>query len=118
LYATICEAAGARYEHEVEGRSFLKVLWGAEPTEEDRTLFWVRREGGNNNGRAFYAVRRGDWKLLQNSAFEEMRLYNLKDDPQEERPLPRGHREYRRLFNALRDHIIRAGAVPWRKGLE
>jgi hypothetical protein len=44
-----------------------------------------------------------------------MQLYNLKDDPQEQKPLDRKHKMYRRLFAALRNHIIEAGAVPWQK---
>jgi len=44
-----------------------------------------------------------------------LQLYNLKDDPQEKHPLDRKHWMYQRLFTALRNHIIEAGAVPWRK---
>ena len=44
-----------------------------------------------------------------------MELYNLKDDPQEQKPLGRNHKMYRQLFTALRNHIIEAGAVPWQK---
>ncbi|MBE0535231.1 MAG: sulfatase-like hydrolase/transferase [Phycisphaerae bacterium] len=115
LYPTMCEAAGATFEHEIDGRSILPVLLGRERRLKERTVFWVRREGGQYGGRAYYAVRRGDWKLLQNSPYEAMELYNLKDDPLEAKPLPRNHAMYRELFAALRRHVTAAGAVPWQK---
>ncbi len=116
LFATICEAAGVRIEHEIDGRSILPTLMGKEQPEDDRTLFWVRREGGAQyGGRAYYAARQGDFKLLQNSPFEPMELYNLKDDPKEQKPLGRKHPMYNKLFTALQGHITQAGAVPWQK---
>ncbi len=115
LYPTICEAAGAKIAHRIDGRSILLTLLGKSQPEEKRFLFWVRREGGGTGGRAFYAARSGDFKLLQNSPFEPMRLYNLKDDPKEQNPLGRTHKMYRTLSTALRNHIIEAGAVPWEK---
>jgi hypothetical protein len=75
----------------------------------------VRREGGRYGGRAYYAARYGDYKLVQNSPFEPLELYNLNDDPLEQKPLGSKHRMYNRLFTALRNHIIEAGAVPWEK---
>jgi len=115
LFPTICEAAGANVEHPIDGRSILPTLLGKSQPVADRFLFWVRREGGHYGGRAYYAVRYGDYKLVQNSPFEPMQLYNLKDDPQEQNPLDRKHKMYQRLFTALCNHIIEAGAVPWQK---
>ncbi len=115
LYPTICEAAGAKITHEIDGRSILPTLLGKSQPDEDRFLFWVRREGGGYGGRAYYAARYGDYKLVQNSPYEPMELYNLKDDPQEQKPLDKKHKMYRTLFTALRNHIIEAGAVPWQK---
>ncbi len=115
LYPTICDAAGASFDHEIDGRSILPTLLGKEQPKEDRYLFWVRREGGHYGGRAYYAARYGDFKLVQNSPFEPMELFNLKDDPGEQQPLDKNHKMYRQLFGALRNHIIKAGAVPWEK---
>jgi len=115
LYPTICEAAGAKIAHEIDGRSILPTLLGRRQPAEDRILFWMRREGGGYNGRAYYAARYGDFKLVQKDPFEPMQLYNLKDDPQEQNPLDKKHKMYQKLFTALRDHIIEAGAVPWQK---
>jgi len=115
LYPTICRAAGAVFDHDIDGSSILEILLGKEQKLEDRYLFWVRREGGKYGGRAYYAARYGDFKLVQNSPYEQMELYDLKNDPGEERPLPQNHRMYRQLFGALRNHIISSGAVPWEK---
>jgi len=61
-------------------------------------------------------VRHGDWKLVQNSPFELLQLYNLKDDPEEKIPLGKRHKEYRRLFAALQNHVNESGTVPWQRG--
>jgi arylsulfatase A-like enzyme len=115
LFPTICEAAEASLDHEIDGRSILPTLLGKSQFVEDRFLFWVRREGGGYGGRAYYAARCGEFKLVQNNPFEPLQLYNLKDDPQEQNPLERRHPMYNKLFTALRNHIIEAGAVPWQK---
>jgi len=115
LFPTICDAAGASIAHKIDGRSILPTLLGRNQPEEDRFLFWVRREGGHYGGRAYYAARYGDYKLVQNSPFEPLELYNLKDDPQEQNQLSKKHRMYQRLFSALRNHINEAGAVSWEK---
>jgi arylsulfatase A-like enzyme len=116
LFPTICEAAGVKIEHEVDGRSILPTLTGSSQPQEDRTLFWVRREGGRQYaGRAFYAARQGDFKLLQNSPFEPLELYNLGEDPKEQKPLDEKHPMYDKLFTALQSHITESGAIPWQK---
>jgi len=117
LFPTICEAACADFGHEIDGRSILPEMLGESDTEEDeRFLFWVRREGGPRyGGQSFYAVRYGNWKLLRNTPFEPLKLYNLQNDPQEENPLNDKQEEYRVLFTALQHHIIKTGAVPWQK---
>jgi len=123
LFPTICEAARVDFDHEIDGQSILPDMLGKmvrreahPPALDERSLFWVRREGGQRNlGQAFYAARRGDWKLLQNSPFEPLKLYNLADDPQEENPLDSKHEQYRILSTELQKHIIRTGAVPWQK---
>jgi arylsulfatase A-like enzyme len=116
LFPTLCEAAGVRIEHPIDGGSILPTLTGKPQGQNDRILFWVRREGGAQyGGRAYYAARQGDYKLLQNGPFEPMELYNLKDDPQEQKPLGRKHPMYNKLFAALQGHITQAGAVPWQR---
>jgi arylsulfatase A-like enzyme len=75
----------------------------------------MRREGGTKyRGQDYYAVRRGPWKMLHNSPFEPLQLFNLASDPREQRDLfssePKIAQE---LTVALQLHLQRAGAVPW-----
>ncbi len=116
LFPTACEAAGVKLDHEIDGRSLLAILTGESQSHEDRTQFWVRREGGGQyGGRAYYAARQGDYKLLQNNPFEPLKLYHLAEDPQEQNPLDDKHPMYRKLFTALQNHVTASGAVPWQK---
>ncbi len=115
IFPTVCETAGVRIEHKIDGVSFLPTLLGRKQSDEDRFLFWVRREGGHYGGRAYYATRYGDFKLVQNNPFEPYELFNLAEDPKEEKPLETKHPMYKKLFAALQNHILQAGAVPWQK---
>lgn len=116
LFPTLVEVAGTTLHHEVDGCSLLPTLHGKEQALEDRTLFWVRREGGEQyGGRDYYAARKGPWKLLQNTPFEPMQLYNLDEDPGETTPLDRKHPMYKELSKAIRDHINDSGTVPWQR---
>lgn len=116
IFPTVCGAAGVAIDHEIDGASFLPTLLGKQQPADDRTLIWVRREGGlRYGGRAYYAARQGDYKLLQNSPFEPMALYNLANDPQEEHPLDKTHPMYVKLFAALQNHVNRSGTVPWQR---
>ncbi len=114
LFPTTLEAAGISVTHYIEGRSFFSALTGGAALPE-RTLVFVRREGNNRYmGQTIWAVRRGDWKLLQNTPFEPFRLYNLAEDPQEQRDLAdQNQAVYDELAAALRAHIQQSGAVPW-----
>ena len=117
---TFFEAAGVALNLKIDGESFLPSLMGrAEPARE-RTLFWMRREGGSfYHGRDYYAVRRGPWKLMQNHPYMPYRLFNLEEDPHEDRDVVKEHPEVvRELSLALREHLRRAGRVPWQKGGE
>jgi arylsulfatase A-like enzyme len=115
LFPTLCEAAGVPVSHAIEGRSILPVLRAQPYAEEQRDLFFHRREGGERyGGLTIQAVRRGDWKLLRNSPFAPAELYNLRDDPREERDLASSDRKtYRELLKALSVQTQRGGAIPW-----
>ena len=117
LYPTLCEIAGVNIGHEIDGKSLLPfLLKGKETGLNDRELIWVRREGGATGymGRAYYAIRRGPWKLQQSSPFEPMQLFNLEKDPFE--TVPVDNRQIAADLGArLMMHIQKAGEVPWQK---
>lgn len=115
LYPTLLEAAGARAEQPVDGVSILATLRSQPQPRVQRDLFFTRREGGRAYfGKTIDAVIRGDWKLLQNTPTGPLELYNLRDDPREERDLAaREKQRVAELATALQAHLQRAGAVPW-----
>jgi len=117
VYPTLLEIAGLEPRQPIEGRSFLPVMLGENAPAEERTLYFTRREGGTRyGGQSIYAVRKGDWKLLQNSPYEPYELYNLIEDPQEKNNLMDSEEEkYRELNKLMMEHIQKGGQVPWQK---
>lgn len=114
LFATCCAVAGVAAADAVDGMSILPTLLGAQQ-DLDRDLFWTRKEGNQRYmGQSVWAIRSGDWKLLQNDPQQPFELYNLVEDPQERTDM-RGQRPkvYRELSKKLRRHMQRGGAVPW-----
>ena len=118
LFPTICTVAGLAVESEIDGVSLFRTLVGQMAPPMERTLHWVRREGGRlHQGQDYYAVRQGHWKLLQNSPFEPFKLFNVREDPLEEHDLAeQDPGTVSRLSRALRLRIQKAGAVPWQPG--
>jgi len=114
IYPTLCELAGVEPPPGIEGRTILPTLFGRTQQPDDRTFFWVRREGGKYKGGVYYAARRGRWKLLQNEPGEPFALYDLEADPSEAHPLDEGHPQFEGLRRAIQGHAASAEAVPWR----
>ena len=117
LFPTLAEAAGAAWRHKIDGVSLLPTLRGEPRDTPERKLVFVRREGNDKYmGLAYYAVRKGDWKLVQNTPTGPFELYDIASDPQEEHNRVDDAREvFRDLAEELRLHILAAGAVPWRR---
>ena len=116
LFPTFCEVAGAKVPDGIDGVSVLPGLLGKTQDLSDRPVFWMRREGNVFGGQAYYAARVGDYKILQNTPFEPIQFFNLKDDPYEQRPLDTANSKvYQRLRTELMGHIRASGQVPWQK---
>ncbi len=100
----------------IDGLSFLPTLLGRSQNF-DRPVFFTRREGGRGYlGKSIDAVIEKDWKLLQNSPFGPLELFNLRDDPGETRNLAAREKEQvETLSRLLQRHVQDAGAVPWQK---
>jgi arylsulfatase A-like enzyme len=116
LFPTLCQAAGAEWSEDIDGRSILPTLLGESQPPEERFLFWVRLEGGKRyQGKRYYCVRQGPWKLLQNDASEPLRLVHLENDPQEVTDLIDSNRPVtERLRRALEEHKAACASVPFR----
>lgn len=119
IFATGCEAAGVKAPNGIDGVSFLPTLLGQPQAEATRDLYFVRREGGPLYcGKTIEAFIRGDWKLVLNSPFAPMELYNLKRDPQETTDLAAKEKKIANELSAgLRVQIQRGGSVPWQRGV-
>ncbi|SOE19861.1 Arylsulfatase A [Spirosomataceae bacterium TFI 002] len=116
LFNTFCEVAGAQINHQVDGSSLLPHLLGQEVERNDRYIYWVRREGGIYGGQAYYAARYGDYKILQNTPYEPIQFFNMKEDPLEQSPMSNEHDiTYDMLRKNLQSHIQEAGKIPWQK---
>jgi len=115
ILPTVCDIAGVKVDVPIDGVSFSRELLGKVKNEPARDVFFIRREGGNRyQGLTISAVRRGDWKLLQNSPFAPFELYNLAEDPAEQNDLAKKNRKvFNALSSALRVQTQRGGAVPW-----
>lgn len=121
FYPTLAELAGAKVEHEIDGRSFAPLLLGEPFEDKPRDVYWVRLEGNiRYGGIPYHAVQSGGWKLTRNSGFEPYEMFNLNVDPGEENPIPRqkAPKKYEELFNSLMRHINLAGKVPWQRESE
>jgi arylsulfatase A-like enzyme len=115
LFATACDVAGIAVPKTIDGISLGRILRRDAETLPPRDLYFVRREGGNQyGGKTIEAFRRGDWKLVQDSPYAPLELFNLKSDPQEAANVAdREKAIFNELSAALRKHVQRGGEVPW-----
>jgi arylsulfatase A-like enzyme len=115
VFATCLEVAGVQAPNGMDSVSLLPILRGQPAPAEPRALYFVRREGGAAyGGKDYHALIRGDWKLLQNSPYDPLELYNLKSDPAEKNNVIRQNPKIARDLQALLSlHLQRGGAVPW-----
>jgi arylsulfatase A-like enzyme len=87
-YPTILELAGLplKPEQHLDGQSFAPLLRG-ETQPERGPVYWHYPHYGNQGGTPYAAVRDGDWKLIEFLGNGNVELYNVNDDPYEQREL-------------------------------
>ncbi len=118
LFPTLCSLAQIPTNHIIDGKDLTTCILNDIPLQQERTLFWTCREGGDHKGKACYAVRQGAYKLIQNRPDEKFRLYNLTTDPHEVIPLMESSEHYKRLHHAILHHIQENEKIPWSKNFK
>ncbi len=116
LFPTICEIVGVTPTNPVDGISFFPTLGGRPQPGENRTVYFMRREGGPQyGGQIYYSALSGPYKIVQNTPFEEIQFFHIGNDPYEKNPMGKaGDKDYQQLFKQLSGHISLSGAVPWK----
>lgn len=115
FFPTICDLIGVSVEHKIDGMSILPILNGEKQITDERTIFWMRREGnGRYGGNIYYAARYKNYKLMHNNPKEELQMFNLEVDPLEENNIiDKNDENYKKLFKSMMEHIRVSGSVPW-----
>jgi len=81
---TLCQIAGIKtIPPEVDGVSIVPLLEGESRAYSDRSLFWHYPHFSNQLGRPSGAIRKGDYKLVENYETGTTELYDLKNDVSE-----------------------------------
>jgi arylsulfatase A-like enzyme len=114
VFPTCLQLAGAGLPADIDAVSLAPALRG-QPMPSPRDLYFVRREGGAAyGGKSYEAIIRDGWKLLQNDPYSPLELYNLREDPYEQRNVAaEAPGRVDELRAALRRHIQRGGTTSW-----
>lgn len=115
VFPTFVELAGGTPAEDLNAVSLVPLLEGKPMPKQPRDLYFVRREGGPRyGGKAYQAIIRDGWKLMQNDPYSPLELYNLNEDPQEQNNLAKTNpKKFRELQQAMQKQIQAAGSVPW-----
>ncbi|MFW5822790.1 MAG: sulfatase [Tangfeifania sp.] len=115
IYPTLLDIAGIEPDNKIDGMSLLRTLKGKPQVTDNRVVYFMRREGGSYGGLCYYATRQGPYKLVQNTPFEPLQLFNLETDPYERIPLSQDSEKFKDLKYRQSQHIREAGKIPWQK---
>lgn len=77
---TILDLLGQKYESILDALSIVPLLFNPKIPFDRGPIFWHYPHFSNQMGRPAGAVRKGDWKLVENYETHEFELYNLKND--------------------------------------
>lgn len=117
FYPTILEMAGVdpMPEQHMDGISLAPLLTG-EGELEERPLFWHYPHYSNQGGKPGAAIRMGDLKLIEFFEDNSVELYNLSDDPGENRDIsaeiPNKTEELLRLLHRWQMKVDAEGMDP------
>ncbi|WP_247232529.1 sulfatase [Telluribacter sp. SYSU D00476] len=85
LYPTLMDMAGTKSTSTTDGKSLVPLL--QQRSFPQRPLYWHYPHYSNQGGRPGWAIREGDYKLIEFFEDGSQELYNLKADPGEQHNL-------------------------------
>ncbi|HMP76711.1 MAG TPA: sulfatase [Kiritimatiellia bacterium] len=111
FYPTLLEAAGLplRPAQHCDGVSLMPLLRGGDRIARD-AIFWHYPHYSNQGGTPAASLVAGDWKLIEFFEDGRLELYNLADDPGEQRNLAAGQPD--------RAAELHARLKAWQAGVE
>jgi len=119
LFSTFLEVARCEVKprQSLDSVSLMPVLLGRESEMPRSEFYFIRREGGSPFfGLTNEAVISGNWKLVHNSPSSPLELFDLSNDPYEEKDLSKQDQaQFRKMFSLLQLHLQRGGKVPWQE---
>jgi arylsulfatase A-like enzyme len=120
IFPTIGEIVNSTDTMHINGVSLLPILTGKSTVLKPRPLFFSRREGNLQfGGLTIQTIIDDQWKLLQNSPYQNYELYNLLKDPQElQNVIKLEPDRYKKMLDMLILQIKKAGSMPWQKPAE
>ncbi len=93
FFPTIAAAAGATFEHEIEGENLKPVLEATGKLKRTSICFHYPNFAFHKDNRLGSAIRKGDYKLIERFDDGSIELYNLKNDIGERSNLAESHKE-------------------------
>lgn len=115
IFPTVCDMLHIEAPQGIDGISVLDAADGVPQETEQRYIYWLRYEGGEKFARGKdpqTAVRYGGYKLLRNKPVEGQEMFNISDDPLEEKSLPLEGKMFRKLDKAMRRHYEASEKIP------
>jgi arylsulfatase A-like enzyme len=113
IVPTLADICGVPINHEIDGRSFRKLLVSGAQESFDRPVFHMWLQGKTKE-----CMRQGDWKLVRDAAGTPFELYNIKADPYEVNDLaPKMPEKMHEMEELLQTHMAETQQVPWKRPL-
>lgn len=99
VFQTVLAAAGLPVpgERTMDGVDLVPYIKGEVSTEPHRWLYWKSDYN--------HALRMGSWKLMVDEKHQDVRLYNLTDDPGEHKDVSKNHPEILRQMLELQQRM-------------
>jgi len=111
ILPTFAEICGVPITHQIDGRSFKKLLLEGQQEQYEHPVFHMWLENKTKE-----TMRHGDWKLVRDQAGTPFELYNIKSDPYETKNLATQHPEkLQEMIKVLEAHMHKASLVPWKR---